>query len=97
MHTLLTLTYFSCFLTIPLQWGMPTLLDTTYYADYQLPISMPHKVLMVVCSDLVGGGPSTTATMWKTCWNVTDNTKTSVRIIAESKDASSIAAVIIGY
>ena len=80
-----------------IQWGMPTIGDTTYYADYQLPISMPHKVLMVVCSDLVGGGPSTTATMWKTCWNVTDNTKTSVRIIAESKDASSIAAVIIGY
>lgn len=96
MHTLLTLTYFSCFVTIPLQWGMPTIGDTADYVDYQLPISMPHEVLMVVCSDLVGR-TATTATIWKTCWNVKASTTTAVRFIAESRDASSIAAVIIGY
>ena len=75
---------------------MPTINSTAYYVDYQLPISMPNKVLMVVCSDLVGGA-ETTATIWKTCWNTGASTKTAVRFIAESRDASSIAAVIIGY
>ena len=76
---------------------MPTIGNTAdCYVDYQLPISMPHEVLMVVCSDLVGEA-ATTATIWKTCWNVKASTTTAVRFIAESRDASSIAAVIIGY
>nr|DAQ60049.1 MAG TPA: Putative tail fiber protein fold, Tail fiber, receptor [Caudoviricetes sp.] len=79
-----------------IQWGMPLIDDTAYYVDYQLPISMPHEVLMVVCSDLVGEA-ATTATIWKTCWNVKASTTTAVRFIAESRNASSIAAVIIGY
>lgn len=35
MHTLLTLTYFSYFLTIPLQWG----LHSVYDGEFSLPIS----------------------------------------------------------
>lgn len=34
MHTLLTLTYFSCFVTIPLQWGYGKIAQT-----FTLPIS----------------------------------------------------------
>lgn len=78
------------------QWGMPTITSTDYYVDYQLPISMPHEVLMVVCSDLVGEA-ATTATIWKTCWNVKASTTTTVRIISDSQYASSMAAIIIGY
>ena len=78
------------------QWGMPTITSTDYYVDYQLPISMPHEVLMVVCSDLVGAA-APTATIWKTCWNVKASTTTTVRIISDSQYASSIAAIIIGY
>lgn len=78
------------------QWGMPTIHDTAYYVDYQLPISMPHEVLMVVCSDLAGAAVTRT-NIYKTLWNVSASTKTAVRFIAESGDASSIAAVIIGY
>ena len=74
---------------------MPIIEGTAYYVDYQLPISMPHEVLMVVCSDLVGA-EATTTTIWKTCWNVKASTTTAVRFIAESRDASAIAAVIIG-
>ncbi len=94
MHTLLTLTYFSYFVTIPLQWGMPLISSTNCYVDYQLPISMPHEVLMVVCSDLVGEA-ATTATIWKTCWNVKASTTTAVRFIAESRDASQALFLII--
>ena len=43
MHTLLTLPYFSCFLTIPLQWG------TVNAGDFALPISFISKYSAVAC------------------------------------------------
>ena len=45
MHTLPTLTYFSCFVTIPLQWG------TVTAGDYALPISFASNY-SVVANDI---------------------------------------------
>jgi hypothetical protein len=46
MHTLLTLTYFSCFVTIPLQWGTTTT-NGDNGALIALPIAFSQKIMAV--------------------------------------------------
>ena len=41
MHTLLTLTYFSYFVTIPLQWGFNTLTEINPLQDKTFNITLP--------------------------------------------------------
>lgn len=47
MHTLLTLTYFSCFVTIPLQWGLVGI-DTKTVISYPISVS---KILAAIGVD----------------------------------------------
>lgn len=49
MHTLLTLTYFSCFVTIPLQWGIaPLVAPNTTKAFF--PISFKNTEYVIVAT-----------------------------------------------
>ena len=55
MHTLLTLTYFSCFLTIPLQWGY-FLNNTPNNSEVTLPIAFASALYVVVITDTASCG-----------------------------------------
>lgn len=55
MHTLLTLTYFSCFLTIPLQWGNFGE-NAANNSETTLPIAFASALYVVVITDKASSG-----------------------------------------
>lgn len=49
MHTLLTLTYFSCFVTIPLQWGDYD--NANGLSEITYPISLTNKPFVIITTE----------------------------------------------
>lgn len=50
MHTLLTLTYFSCFVTIPLQWGITANEVGTGIVQWKYPIAV-NQVCRIITTE----------------------------------------------
>lgn len=55
MHTLLTLTYFSCFVTIPLQWGIVYWVSSDMETKFTFPIEFSEGMISAVAADTGGG------------------------------------------
>ena len=54
MHTLLTLTYFSYFVTIPLQWGL--FINSTAEGVYTYPVAFTNAPLFIGTTEYDTGG-----------------------------------------
>lgn len=55
MYTLLTLIYFSCFVTIPLQWGTVYWGSSDMETKFTFPIEFSEGMISAVAADTGGG------------------------------------------
>ena len=75
MYTLLTLIYFSCFVTIPLQWGH-AMNKNGYYRTANFPITFSAEIFMVVATM---GALGNDETVYGCVWNYEETTKSTVQ------------------